>query len=536
MPLLLCWVAGPAFAARVELTMDSTSVQMGESIGVTVSVVDGTPTAVPRISTPPELNVQYVQQVSSSYWVNGRSTRTVKYRYQLTPAAAGDFVLGPAMVEMGTEKAVTGVLEVEVGDRPKGEELPVKVEAGFFPEVAYEGQVVVYKYVLESKIPLLGSRWSLPQTTGLSSFETGKTGRDAYVKQRNGAETSVDATYVPLVATTASTKQEFAAPVVQVDLPSDRERPKGRIPDFFQVYETRHELFVGETSHLEVLPLPPPPKGFSGLVGDFSFEGKLSASKGEVGRSTQWTVTVLGDGSLEGFALPPWVSDKNVRAYDAAPEISGKTGEKYQVQGSYVRTMVPTRSGTLQIPPLTIVTFSPKKHKYVTHTLTVPALTVSGSDESATVSSFRTDEPTVEEAPDDISPVRASGEATWARWPGVIGWLSGLFSMVVGFVVALELRDFWRARRKVPVEVPKAPDVSNLPVDPVERWRRLDEALRWSMAGPRFVDRESSLQAVESSLAAKVRDLWRRLDEARFAGRLDEDLEASVLLFLRERR
>jgi hypothetical protein len=339
---------------------------------------------------------------------------------------------------------------------------------------------------------------------------------------------SVDETLEPFIVTSAE-DITLAPAVVQIDLP--RRAGRRTFFDAFGLPEQRSLL--AEAVALSVRPLPAPPAGFSGLVGEFEFTSSIAQRKVAVGESVDWTVEVTGDGSLEGFHLPPPQDIEGARIYDGSPSASAVVEESgYRAAGSFNRVVVPTEPGTLRLPPLEITTFSTARGEYVTHRMDLPVLEVvpGGEDEGNMESFAPVAAPRVEgESPKlvDIYPVYPKGRATALFLGPALPW--AVLIAALGGLLAL-LLDLWAWMKML---LPRR-EVSAAPPTPVERLRLLpeeavdqldllDDVLRQSM-GKRLGLPANQLEWREvvgqlpETLQERVATVCNALERARFAG------------------
>ena len=325
----------------------------------------------------------------------------------------------------------------------------------------------------------------------------------------------------------------------------------------------RRSPFAGVPTKLRVLPvppsqlvvkdLPPPPPNFSGLVGDFTFRSDVDRREAAVGVSINQFVEVRGNGTIERFTLPRPDNLDGVRIYDGTPATAARVdGDGYKAEGRYSRVLVPTKPGTLTMPPLEIVTFSPSRGEYVTHTLTIPPLTIrQGKVSDTTFESFvedpalDTDAILVEEPFEGVRDVQPSGWASTAWLGGLMPWtlaLAGAPLLLLGGVEGFRFgRDL--ARKLRTPKKPRTRDVTprqrlaRLPADPQRRLAELDAALRHALARATAqpierLDRDAAMAQLPEALAEKVSETTRQLDRARFGEGAMKDvlarLEAAV--------
>jgi hypothetical protein len=392
---------------------------------------------------------------------------------------------------------------------------------------AWEGQVVLYRYGLRSRLRVLRSRWTgLPVTQLARPRDGGAVRRQYTVEDAKGA-VWVDETLEPFIVTSAE-DVTLAPAVVQVELPRSGRRT------FFDPFEfPEQRSLLAEAVGLSVRPLPPPPEGFSGLVGEFEFTSSIAETMVTVGESVDWKVEVTGDGSLEGFHLPPPQDIQGARIYDGSPSESAAVEESgYRSAGTFNRVVVPTEPGTLRLPPLEITTFSTTRGEYVVHRLELPVLDVApGGEREGDMESFApVFAPRIEgDAPKlvDIYPVYAQGRATVPflgpalPWAVLIAAAGGLLALLLDLGAWLRML---LPRREVSV-APLTPveRLRLLPEEAVDQLDLLDDVLRQALGkrlglSPSGLDWRESVEQLPESLQERVAAVCNALERARFAG------------------
>lgn len=115
---------------------------------------------------------------------------------------------------------------------------------------------------------------------------------------------------------------------------------------------------------MNILPLPPErPDGFSGAVGQFSFETELSASEAAVGDLITLRMRIQGEGFLDAIDLPQVKAAPFFSVYE--PETISGTPSRALV---YEQTLVPRSDKATTVPALTFRYFDPVREAYVSET------------------------------------------------------------------------------------------------------------------------------------------------------------------------
>jgi len=118
------------------------------------------------------------------------------------------------------------------------------------------------------------------------------------------------------------------------------------------------------------LPSTNKPDNFSGLVGDFKVNAKLSRDKLNANDATNLSVTVSGSGNLQYIEPLNFNFPAEIAAHD--PEIKDNINKSSGISGSrtFEYVLIPRAEGDYTIPSASFVYFDKKKGSYVT--LTTP--------------------------------------------------------------------------------------------------------------------------------------------------------------------
>jgi hypothetical protein len=296
--------------------------------------------------------------------------------------------------------------------------------------------------------------------------------------------------------------------------------------------------------------LPPPPDGFSGLVGDFSFYSRLDRQRVPVGGSVAWTLEVAGNGALAGWKPPTFDADAQlpISLYDNDQTVEARVHDGvFSTVGRYERVIVPLKAGQLTLPKLDVVVFSPSKNAYITKTVPMPAVVVTpGREQGADIESFAGELPEGLAEGDEVD-FRGNYSWGWGSTPAlyrVVPSLAVVTALPAGGVAVqalfLGVAGWLKRRREATIEAPKASArLLHLPADPEQRLVAFDAALRQALADHAGIDvaeldRAAEIDALPDGLRERVAQLGRELDRARFAGdaSVEEDLVRDAVLEL----
>ncbi len=119
---------------------------------------------------------------------------------------------------------------------------------------------------------------------------------------------------------------------------------------------------------LEVIPLPlPRPSNFSGAVGDFSVNTKVSPSALRTNETATFTFTINGNGNIKYIKEPQFKFPSEFELY--SPKINSDINwvdGRMEGMATYDYSFLPQSVGTYQIPAYEFVYFNPDKKEYIT--------------------------------------------------------------------------------------------------------------------------------------------------------------------------
>ena len=195
--------------------------------------------------------------------------------------------------------------------------------------------------------------------------------------------------------------------------------------------------------------------GFTGAIGQFTISHpKLSANEVEVGEPITLTLSMTGEGNLEGVAAPEIEAGSGWQAYKPTTEYQADTNEQFSARGtkSFTYTLVPGRNGQRATPPLPFCYFDPVKRAYVD--VTVPPMPVvvkasSAPAPTATPENAKPEAAAMPDAPRTIEPAMTGLEEHAGRWLGTLGpGIDARRFLLLQTVPPLLLLALWAWRRR----------------------------------------------------------------------------------------
>jgi hypothetical protein len=425
--LVLSVVAAAAAAQQLEVTVDRNQVSIEEQILLKVKV-DGARTR-PELPPLPEFRVLERGHHEEMQFVNGRVSTSITFNFVLIPQKLGSFEIGAASVEIDGKTITSRPFTVKVVEPTEAApEQAARRDYFLSAQVSnqrpYVGEQVLFTWRFYRRVPVRDARLAVLEFGDLVAEDMGEVRE--YDTTVNGVQYRVSELRKALFAQRAGTLAIPSSQLV-IEVAGDRRQR-------LSVFDFGRGLWDQKTLHtqpieLEVRALPSAPAGYSGLVGDFDLEAKISKSQLEVGESATLSLSVSGAGNVQMASAPPLPSLPQFKVYDDQPSGTlDRTGAKLRGTKTYRKALVPLQAGQLEIPALRLVYFDPGEEAYrtaATRALTLDVRPAEGQEELMLTESLSPGGPkvAVRILADDLLPIRrgrgvlrATPLSGWRAW------------------------------------------------------------------------------------------------------------------------
>ncbi|MGG6229455.1 BatD family protein [Tenacibaculum sp. SDUM215027] len=320
------------------------------------------------------------QSVSQS-WINGKVSFNQSYTYILQPKRKGEFNIPSASIEIEgktIKSSPVKIIVLDAVDIPKNPNDPsyiaeqnIHLVAEISKSQPYvgEGIYVEYRLYFSDNVGIYDNAITeAPQYNGFWNQEIKRNGMGVKTGTYNGENYRYAVLHKALLIPTTSGKLTIDPMKMDIVVAV----PTGRADFFGNVItrQVRKEFSSAKkVINTKALPLQNKPEGFTGAVGEFSFDVSLSKNTLKANESSQIKVTVNGKGNLKLFELPKIETPKELEVYQPERKenvrITG-TGLSGSVTDSY--TVVPEFKGKYRIPKTSFSYFNPKEKVYQTIT------------------------------------------------------------------------------------------------------------------------------------------------------------------------
>ena len=160
-----------------------------------------------------------------------------------------------------------------------------------------------------------------------------------------------------------------------------------------------------EPVRLSVEPLPTPPPGYHGAVGDLKIDASLQPQEVQLGEASTLTVRISGSAQVDGIPAPSFPESKGLRIFPPERNMRQRLTRGY-IRGektwSYI--LVPETAGAWDLPSPEYLVFDPTSETYRTvagDTLHLTALPTGGNAEAPSVAEEPTKPQLADKNPDD---------------------------------------------------------------------------------------------------------------------------------------
>jgi hypothetical protein len=362
-------VAGRSWAqAEVEATLSRSTVPVGETATLVIVVRGGSGRVVdPAVRLPEGVAVLGSGRMENSSWVNGRSSREITFRYELSADRPGTYRIGPITVRAGSATyEVPGAEMSVVPGRPRvaggGGRGPASLVVDLSPAEPYVGQPAILRVRLVQRAEFAEvPGYTPPASAGFWSEKSSQP--ESYMADEGGRRVLVTETRTRLYAIAPGTAELGEALVLlQISGSGPRNDPFG----WLGAQRPRRDVEVrSEAFSVRVRPLPPgAPAGFDGAV------GQLSADWGADRSSTPQDVPFVvrldlrGVGNLPLIHTPAWSHPDAEIFAGGIEDSSGRAGSLDPGRRRFEWTVLARRPGRLWLEPPRISWFDPEAKAY----------------------------------------------------------------------------------------------------------------------------------------------------------------------------
>ena len=429
-------ITPPLQADGIVATINRPEAALEDQLLLTVTV-EGSRSAQPELPDLSDFDVYSRGQSTQMSFVNGQVTSSVSYNYVLVPKRTGSFVIGPATVEVGGEVYSSQPIQVRIvgaAERPR-ETQDVFLSAKVSTTNPYVGQEVVYIWRFYRRVRIGDARLEPQDFQGFLVEDLGDVRE--YEATVNGVQ------YLVSEIRKALFPQEEGTTVIPpsrltVDVLVRNSRGRSSAFDsFFGTTASETKTLRTPEIQLEVSALPEASGGFSGLVGDFDIQARISKAELQVGESATLKITVSGAGNVQMIGEPSLPELADFKVYDDKPTgVIDRSGARLTGTRTFSKAIVPLLEGDLTIPPIGLTFFDPEAGEFRDIRTAPIALRVSPRDGEEDLNLTESVAPStgkvaVRILADDLLPIEKGIDAARPPWTHRLGELGVWTALLV---------------------------------------------------------------------------------------------------------
>ena len=384
--LCLLIISIQLFASNIQIEsyVDRTNIGIMDRLQLTIEISGS---KANKISAPnlPNIdnfkNLGYSTSSSSSYsFVNGKaeSTVTKKFIYSLKPLRKGSHLIPPLQIKFDGKTYTTDPITINVTDGST-QSVPSSIrsssrenntssrvsdnlflEATINKNTVYEGEPIIVEYVLYTRYDV--SNLSFGEESNFQGFwkENLYTPNEVDFSSttRNGMRFKT--MLMQRVALYPNETGNLQIPTLNINV-DILTQPRS----FFDFGSTKSFELTSKPKKIKVLPLPEAPENFSGAIGKFKLNSKISNDELKVGDSFTYTLEITGSGNFKHFELPKLPNVKHLRFLD--PEIETEISKNNTTGKKTIKYLVIAQEqGNIEIPSLDFCYFDTNSKSYKT--------------------------------------------------------------------------------------------------------------------------------------------------------------------------
>ena len=394
--IFLLLIVIPAYGS-IEIRSEISRDRMNIGERFTYSVTISGSMRLPDIEPPDFKGLEVMtspMSSSSTQIINGTISRSLTLTYVLKAVTAGTITIAPAQARMGSAVYQSQAIQIIVlggsgASSPQDNSAPVpqsvsEESPNVFMTVtvdkseAFIREMVTVTYRLYMRVQAINYEFTrMPKTTGFWQEEFSLPSRPQLTPvtiRGRQYQVAVIRKIALFPTRTGTLTLEPLVADVTVEIPGSRQRGSGSIFDIFDQFgrNRRETLSVStESLNLTVLDLPQRgcPGNFRNDVGDFKLTVNYDKNDLAQHDALAITVTISGKGYLKSIDPPELVLPSGFERFDPTVEENiTRTGNSIQGQKKFTYLVIPRRSGTFDLEPVSFSYFDPIIKSYQTKT------------------------------------------------------------------------------------------------------------------------------------------------------------------------
>jgi hypothetical protein len=379
-----------------EALVDRTKVSLGNSIQLNLTF--NNTQNIPGLDLPQTegFGVRYIGPSSSISIVNGVTSSSITHIYMLQAVKIGKFTLGPFEFEHNGDNYTSNKIDVEVVQaqalpgasgggqqaRPQGrqEDLSSDLNDRIFVILETSKNEIFVNELVELSVRLYVNKLGV-RDIQFPQIESDGVSIGQFSQPKQYSETIAGVIYDVIEFKTTvfgirPGEPKIGPATINCNLIAKKQTRRKSpslfdddffgsnvFDDFFGRFETRPLTLNSRSVPVTVRPLPEEarPDGFSGAIGDFSFDVSVNPIEVKVGDPITMRMTVKGKGNISTVKVPSLETTKDFKVYE--PQVKQSDDRKVMEQ-----VIMPMNADIRLIPAILFSFFNPETQKYETIT------------------------------------------------------------------------------------------------------------------------------------------------------------------------
>lgn len=351
-------LAAPGLSAALDRDM----MGLGETATLTLTFTGAATAEAPPMPSVANLTFTPVGKSSQFQLINGASSSSIIFTFQVASAAAGDFVIPSIRADVGGKIIASAPLKLKVAQgqalAPTDEKLPAFLKMILPKTNVYLGE----SFPLEIQLYCQEAQdLTLPQLQS-DGFTVGQMPQPTQTRTRIGTEIYNLVIFKMAVAPTKAGALNLGPATCSLKLLT------GPRNFFGQFTQAKPVTLKSDPQILQVLPLPDAnkPPGFNGAIGNFSMTFEASPTNLAVGDPITLKLKISGRGSLDLLSLPTQAAWRDFKTYPPTSKTDSSDPLGLEGSKSFEQVVVPENSSIKELPPFLFSFFDPQTKTYRT--------------------------------------------------------------------------------------------------------------------------------------------------------------------------
>lgn len=394
--ILALTVFAPQTEARISVSasVERSSMSLGETNHYTLTIRNVSTS--PDISPPQADGLQFRpnrQLHTSTQIINNRLTSELRLSWPFQASRTGTYEIPGRTITIDGEEFTLNSVSVRVT------EMSEEIRNRFFMRWELEpGPWFVGQSIQASLKLYVRPDISARRSGQLTSSVEGIVQPNLEVQGRQYRELVDGTNYIVIAWDTLVIPVRAGEVSINTQLPLVYET--GRVQrDFWGARPIQEEIILSTPEAnwvVRELPRASRPSGFSGAIGDFEVNSRLSSDEVRQGDPVTLTLQVRGRGNLDRIDAPPFPESSAWRAYPPRTDVSYNEGSRIEGMVEIEYILTPRQAGELEIPELEFSWFEPRAQEFHRHTVPTKSVMVSAGQSTASTRG-RTGELTTED-------------------------------------------------------------------------------------------------------------------------------------------